>query len=76
METASIEKWKSSGRPRTSNETVEAIQEVFVQRPLTSVQRKFLELHIPRLTFPNILCKYLRLQAYKIQTTQELQTCD
>lgn len=76
METGSVEKRKSSGRPRTSNETVAAIQDVFDRSPSTSVRRASRELHIPRSTLHDVLHKRLRLRAYKIQMAQQLKTCD
>ena len=71
-ETGTVEKQKSTGRPRTS-EDVERIRQSCIRSPKKSIPRRSVTLGIPKSTIHNILHKRLRFHAYKIQLKQEFK---
>ena len=75
-ETGTVEKQKSTGRPRTSEEDVERIRQSCIRSPKKSVAGRSVTLGIPKTTIQNVLHKSLRLHAYKIQLKQEIKPDD
>ena len=69
-ETGTVEKKKSTGRPRTS-EDVERIRQCCTRSPKKSIARRSVISGIQTTTTQNVLHKRLRLHAYKIQLKQE-----
>ena len=74
-ETGTVEKQKSTGRPRTS-EDVERIRQSCIRSPRKSTAHRSVTLGIPKTTIQNVLHKRLRLHAYKIQLKQEIKPDD
>jgi len=66
-ETGTVEKQKSTGRPRTLEEDVERIRQSCIRSPKKSIACRSITLGIPKTTIQNVLHKRLRLHAYKIQ---------
>jgi len=58
----SVEKQKSTGRPQTSEETVEHIRQSCLRSPKKSVARRSLELGVPKTMIQNVVHKGLRLE--------------
>jgi hypothetical protein len=75
-ETRSVEKQKSTGRPRTSEEIVKRIRQSCVRSPKKSIARRSLDLGVPKNTIQNVLQERLRLHAYKIQLRHEIKVTD
>ena len=75
-ETGTVEKQKSTGRPRTLEEDVERIRQPCLRSPEKSIARRSVTLGIPKTTIQNVLHKRLRLHAYKIQLKQEIKPDD
>ena len=69
-ETGTVEKQKSTGRPRTMEEDAECIRQSCIRSPKISIARRSVTLGIPKTTIQNVLHKSLRLHAYKIQLKQ------
>jgi len=69
-ETDTVEKQKSTGRPRTSEEDIERIRQSCIRSPKNSIARRNVKLWIPKTIIQNVLHKRLRLHAYKIQPKQ------
>jgi len=74
-ETGAVEKQKSTGRPRIS-EDVEHIRQSCIRSPKKSIARRSVTLGIPKITVQNVLHKRLRLHAYKIQLKQLIKPDD
>jgi len=75
-ETGTVEKQKSTGRRRTSEEDVEGIWQSCIRSPKKSIARRSVTLGIPKTTIQNVLHRRLRLNAYKIQLKQEIKPDD
>ncbi|PSN29696.1 hypothetical protein C0J52_27396 [Blattella germanica] len=67
---------KSLGRPQTSAETVNRIQDAYVRSPKKSTRRASNELQIPQTTVWRILRKRLHFKPYKLQFLQSLKPKD
>lgn len=76
LETGSVLDRHRSGRRSTSESDVDRIHQSFARSPRKSVRTASMELRIPRSTVHDVLHKKLRLRAYKVQITQELQVND
>jgi len=74
--TGTVEKQKSTGRPRTSEEDVKRIRQPCIRSPKKSIARRSVTLGIPITTIQNVLHRRLRLHAYKIQLKQEIKPDD
>ena len=74
-ETGTVEKQKSIGRPRTS-EDVEHIRQSCIRSPKKSIASRSVTLRFPKTSIQNVLQKCLRLLAYKIQLKQEIKPDD
>ena len=72
-ETGTVEKQKSTGRPRTSEEDVERIRQSCIRSPKKSIPHRSVTLGIPKTTIQNVLHKSLRLHAYEIQLKQKIK---
>ena len=75
-ETGSVDDLKRTGRPRTSEETVNAVHTSFQRSPSQSTRRAARELQVPQLTVVDILHKHLQFRAYKLQILQALHPND
>jgi len=75
-ETSTVEKQKSTDRPRTSEEDVEHIRQSCIRSSKKSIARRSVILGIPKTTIQNVLQKRLRPHAYKIQLKQEIKPDD
>jgi len=58
-ETGTVEKQKSTGRPRSSGEDVERIRQSCIKSPKKSIAHRSLTLGIPKTTIQNVLQKML-----------------
>jgi len=72
-ETGTVEKQKSTGRPRTWEEDAERIRQSRIRSPKISIARRSVTLGIPKTTIQNVRQKRLRPHAYKIQLKREIQ---
>jgi hypothetical protein len=75
-EMGSVEKQKSTGRLRTSEQIVDCIRQSCVRSPKISIARCSLELGVPKTTIQNVLHKHLRLHTYKIQPRHGIKVTD
>jgi hypothetical protein len=76
LETGSVHKDKSSGRPSVSEERVEAVQAAFTWSPQKSIRRASLELQMSRSTVHKVVCKHFKLFLYKVQIVQQIKPDD
>lgn len=76
VETGSVCKKTSTGRPRTSDENVQRIQDSFTRSPKKSTSRAGIELGIPKTTVWRVLKKRLHFKPYKIQLLHALHPND
>lgn len=76
QETGSVLHRKGAGRPSTSQENVDRIQETFTRSPRTSTRQAAVQLHMPHTTIWNVLHNRLHLNAYKVQIVQALHQND
>ena len=67
METGTVFDARRSGRPRTSEENIERVRQVFQRSPTKSIRAAAKQLDLPRATVHKVLHKKLRLFAYKVQ---------
>jgi hypothetical protein len=65
--TGSVAKQKSSGRPGTSEENMERITESCIRSLKISIDRRSLELAIPKTATLRVIQKRLLFYAFKIQ---------
>ncbi|GBN60650.1 hypothetical protein AVEN_254379-1 [Araneus ventricosus] len=65
QETGSVLHRKGAGRPSTSQENVDRIQETFTRSPQKSTRQAAVQLHMPHTTISNVLHNRLHLNAYK-----------
>ncbi|GBM95683.1 hypothetical protein AVEN_104970-1 [Araneus ventricosus] len=65
QETGSVLHRKGAGRPSTSQENVDRIQETFTRSPRKSTRQAAVQLHMPHTTIWNVLRNRLHLSAYK-----------
>ncbi|GBN30177.1 hypothetical protein AVEN_233114-1 [Araneus ventricosus] len=65
QETGSVLHRKGAGRPSTSQENVDLIQETFTRSPRKSTRQAAVQLHMPHTTIRNVLHSRLHLNAYK-----------
>ena len=72
----SVDDMKRTGRPRTSEETVNAVHTSFQRSPSQSTRRAARELQVPQRTVVDILHKRLQFRAYKLQILQALHPND
>ena len=63
---------KGSGRPKTSDETVERVSKNILQSPWKSLRRTSLETQFPQATVWRILRKRLIMKPYKLQLVQAI----
>ena len=75
-ETGCLCKGKSPGRPRTLQETVQQIQQVFGRSPRKSTRRCSKELAIPHTTVWRVLTRRLGMKPYRLQLVQKLRNDD
>ena len=75
-ETGSVGDLSRSGRPTSSEETVDAVRTSFEESPTKSTRRASTELGVPQSTIVKILHKRLQFHAYKVQIVQALQPND
>ena len=75
-ETGCLCKGKSSGRPRSSNENVERIQQAFEESPGKSTRHARRELTIPHTTVWRVLRQHLVYKPYRLQLVQALHVGD
>jgi hypothetical protein len=73
QETASVLHRKGVGRPSTSQEGDDRIQEAFTRNPQKSTRRASLQLYIPQMTVWRVAHNRLHLHAYKLQIVQALK---
>ncbi|GBO45561.1 hypothetical protein AVEN_270657-1 [Araneus ventricosus] len=76
QETGSVLHRKGAGRPSTSQENVDRIQETFTRSPRKSTKQAAVQLHMPHTTIWNVLHNRLHLNAYKVQIVQALHPND
>ncbi|GBM67871.1 hypothetical protein AVEN_71199-1 [Araneus ventricosus] len=76
QETGSVLHRKGAGRPNTSQENVDRIQETFTRSPRKSTRQAAVQLHMPHTTIWNVLHNRLHLNAYKVQIVQALHPND
>ncbi|GBM05117.1 hypothetical protein AVEN_124310-1 [Araneus ventricosus] len=76
QETGSVLHRKGAGRPSTSQENVDHIQETFTRSPRKSTRQAAVQLHMPHTTIWNVLHNRLHLNAYKVQIVQALHPND
>ena len=62
----------ASWRPRTPAENIESVRQAFSRSPMKSIRTAARELELPPTTVYKVLCKRLRLYAYKVQIFQRL----
>ncbi|GBM24568.1 hypothetical protein AVEN_217141-1 [Araneus ventricosus] len=74
--TGSVLHRKGAGRPSTSQENVDRIQETFTRSPRKSTRQAAVQLHMPHTTIWNVLHNRLHLNAYKVQIVQALHPND
>ncbi|GBM54327.1 hypothetical protein AVEN_263039-1 [Araneus ventricosus] len=65
QETGSVLHRKGAGRPSTSQENVDRIQETFTRSPRKSTRQAAVQLHMPHTTIWNVPHNRLHLNAYK-----------
>lgn len=61
---------------RCSDKNIAAVREIVAEHPDISIHHCAQELNLTTTKLPQILTKYLSLQAYNIQLTQELEPDD
>lgn len=71
-DTGSVADRRRTGRPRISEQNVEALRAAFQRSPGKSIRRASLQLDIPRSSVHKVLHKCLHLHAYKVQIVQAL----
>ena len=76
METGTVFDTRRSGRPRTSEESIERVRQAFQRSLMKSIRTAARQLKLPRSTVHKVLHKNLRLYAYKVQKLQALQLND
>ncbi|GBN32805.1 hypothetical protein AVEN_8349-1 [Araneus ventricosus] len=76
QEIGSVLHRKGAGRPSTSQENVDRIQETFTRSPQKSTRQAAVQLHMPHTTIWNVLHNRLHLNAYKVQIVQALHPND
>lgn len=76
VETGSVQKRKTSGRPPVSEVTIQNVSESCLRSPKKSLPRRSLELGIPVTTLHKILHKRLHFHAYKIQLLHGIKPND
>lgn len=76
VDTGCLCKGKSSGRPRTSEETVQQIRDKFQRSPRTSTRRAGRELGVAQTTVWRVLRRRLALRPYRLQLVQALRAGD
>ncbi|GFT76980.1 DUF4817 domain-containing protein [Trichonephila clavipes] len=69
-------KWKSTRRPRLSEESVARVRDCFLRSPRKSVRRTSRELAMPMTTVWKGLSKHLELRPYRLQLLQALKPID
>lgn len=74
--TGVLEKRKSTGRPRVSDATVDAVRQCFVQSPQQSTSQAGRALGMPQQTVWKVLRKRLRFKPYRIHLLQKLRPND
>jgi hypothetical protein len=74
--TGSVEKGKSSGRPKVMEDVVANIRDTLEEHPRTSLTRLALQAGVPRSTCHKIVKKNLHFHPYKITIVQELLPTD
>ena len=76
MKTGTVFDTRRSKRPRTSEENIERVRQVFQRSPIKSIRTIARQLELSRSTVHKVLHKNLRLYAYKVQMLQALQPND
>ena len=76
LERGSLAHRGGNGRPRTSQETVDKIQELFRKNPKLSLRAASASLNVPTTTLHRILHESLFLFPYKLQNLQHLHESD
>lgn len=76
QDTGCLCKGKSTGRPRTSEESVEQVRNSFTRSPKQSVRKASRELAIPVTTVWRVLRRRLQLRPYRLQLLQALKPTD
>lgn len=76
--TGSVADLPRSGRPRTSDDVVNAVQESVQRSPMKSLKRRSLELGVAKSTLHNILRKKVKARAYMLKFVHNLieEDCD
>ena len=74
METGTVFDTRRSGQPRTSEENIERVRQVFQHSPMKSIRTAARQLELTHSTVHKVLHKNLRLYAYKVQMLQALKT--
>lgn len=75
-ETGSLNKGKSPGRPRVSEENVDRIRATFERSPMKSTRRASRELGLPQTTVWRVLRRRLVYKPYHLQLLQALRAND
>ncbi|KAJ4449811.1 hypothetical protein ANN_01217 [Periplaneta americana] len=75
-ETGSLNKGKSPGRPRVSEENVDRIRATFERSPMKSTRRASRELGLPQTTVWRVLRRRLMYKPYHLQLLQALRAND
>ncbi|XP_031330713.1 uncharacterized protein LOC116161496 [Photinus pyralis] len=76
QDTGCLCKGKSTGRPRTSEESVEQVRNSLTRSPMKSVRKASRELAIPVTTVWRVLRRRLELRPYRLQLLQALKPTD
>ena len=76
MKAGTVFDTRRSRRPRTSEENIELVRQVFQRSPMKSIRTSARQLELPRSPVHKVLHNNLRLYAYKVQMLQALQLND
>lgn len=76
LQTGSVLQKKGAGRPRTTAEDVQRVNEAFSERPQMSIRKAGRQLQLPKSTVHKVLRKRLKLFPYKLQLVQALKPDD
>ena len=76
QQTGSIANRHGGGRPRTSDELINLVREMYKREPKTSIRAAGTQLRVSHTTIRNILRKALSFYPYRIQTLQALHGDD
>ena len=75
-DTGSVGDLKRTGKPTSSDETVDSVRTAFQRSPRKSTRTASIELGVPKRTVVKILHRRLHLYPYKVQIAQALQPND